>query len=67
MKETSSPRVGRPGISLDDVMQAAERLRKQGRKVGPVNVRLELGRGSYETIQKHLRRLDLTASKPSKD
>lgn len=67
MKKTSSSRVGRPGVTFDDVRNAAERLRQQGRKVGPVNVRLELGRGSYETIQRHLRQLSLAAPKPSKD
>lgn len=67
MKKTSRSRVGRPGVSLDDVSNAAERLTLQGRKVGPVNVRLELGRGSYETIQRHLRELSLAAPKPTKD
>jgi hypothetical protein len=35
-------------------------LRKQGRVVGPFNLRLELGRGSYSTIGRHIRQLALT-------
>jgi hypothetical protein len=45
---------GRPGISLEDVRLACEQLHLQGRHIGAVNVRLELGRGSYTTIQQHL-------------
>ncbi|KGX39747.1 DNA-binding protein [Burkholderia pseudomallei] len=50
---------GRPGITLDDVKQACEALRQQGRPIGPVNVRLELGRGSYTSIIRALRALGL--------
>ncbi len=46
---------GRPGVSIDDVLQAIDALQKQGRHPGPVNVRLELGRGSYSTITRYLR------------
>ena len=51
---------GRPGIQLADVWRACEALRKQGRRIGPTNVRLELGTGSYSTIVKHLRALGST-------
>lgn len=54
---------GRKGITLEDVQAACESLGRQGRKVGPKNVRLELGRGSYETITKHLRALGWTKGK----
>jgi hypothetical protein len=54
MKELKGIRGGRPGITLEDVRAATERLKEQGRLIGPVNVRLELGRGSYSTIQRHL-------------
>ncbi|MDR7297058.1 hypothetical protein J2X16_002405 [Pelomonas aquatica] len=52
--------MGRKGISLVDVIRATVSLRKQGRIAGPFNLRLELGRGSYATIGRHLRRLALT-------
>lgn len=48
---------GRPGLTLEEVLKACEALKTQGRKVGPTNVRLELGRGSFQTIGKHLRAL----------
>jgi len=51
--------MGRRGISLVDVIRATVALRKQGRVAGPFNLRLELGRGSYRTIGRHLRRLAL--------
>jgi hypothetical protein len=51
---------GRPGITVEDVRRACEALQRQGRLVGPVNVRLELGRGSYSTIVRALRTLGLT-------
>lgn len=54
---TTRKKRGRPGVTLEDVRQACEALKAQGRKVGPTNVRLELGRGSFETIGKHLRAL----------
>lgn len=54
---TARKKRGRPGLSLEDVRKACDALKKQGRNVGPTNVRLELGRGSFETIAKHLRAL----------
>lgn len=50
-------RVGRPGIRLTDVERACDALVRQGRKIGPQNVRLEIGRGSYTTIVDFLRAL----------
>lgn len=55
-------RPGPKGISADDVQRAVLALRQQGRFVGPVNVRLELGKGSYATITRFLR--ELGYSKP---
>jgi hypothetical protein len=57
---------GRPGITLDDVRQACEALKKQGRVIGPTNVRLELGRGSLETVTKHLRALGYPRTRPAR-
>jgi hypothetical protein len=51
---------GRPGVTLEDVRQACDALAQQGRRVGPTTVRLELGRGGYGTITKHLRTLGFT-------
>jgi hypothetical protein len=51
--------MGRKGVSLVDVIRATVALRKQGRVAGPWNLRLELGRGSYSTIGRHVRRLAL--------
>ena len=65
MKGRTEDRGGRPGISLDEVRCACERLQRQGRFVGPVNVRLDLGRGSYTTIEEHLRTLGFVSSKPT--
>ena len=48
---------GRKGVSAADVVCACVELRKQRRKLGPTNVRLELGRGSYRTIVRHLKLL----------
>lgn len=48
---------GRPGITIEDVKRACDALRRQGRPVGPVNIRLELGRGSYSTIIRAMRTL----------
>lgn len=48
---------GRKGISAADVVRACVSLKKQRRKLGPTNVRLELGKGSYRTIVRHLRLL----------
>lgn len=50
MEEKSAPRRGRRGIARDDVRRACEALTVQGRRIGPTNVRLELGTGSYNTI-----------------
>ncbi|WP_425496046.1 DNA-binding protein [Paraburkholderia agricolaris] len=51
--------MGREGITPADVVRACVSLRKQRRRMGLRNVRLELGRGSYRTIGKHLRLLAL--------
>ncbi len=51
--------MGRPGITAVDVVRAYVALLKQGRRPGPQNLRLELQRGSYSTITKHLQRLAL--------
>jgi hypothetical protein len=48
---------GRRGITAADVVRACVSLRKQRRRIGPKNVRLELGTGSYGTIVKYLRLL----------
>ncbi|WP_371934469.1 DNA-binding protein [Burkholderia pseudomallei] len=50
---------GRPGITLVDVVRACVALMQQRRRVGPSNVRSELGRGSMTTISRHLGRLAL--------
>lgn len=42
-----------------DVLRATVALRKQGRVAGPQNLRLELERGSYSTICRHMQRLAL--------
>ncbi|WP_162585559.1 DNA-binding protein [Variovorax sp. RA8] len=57
MEEKSAPRRGRRGISRDDVRRACEALTVQGRRIGPTNVRLELGTGSYGTIVRLLAEL----------
>lgn len=46
-------------LTIADVARACVALSKQGRSFGPTNVRLELGRGSYRDITRHLRRLAL--------
>lgn len=51
--------MGRPGVSKADVVQAYVALLKQKRQPTLVNVRLEIGRGSYSTIGAHLRSLQL--------
>jgi predicted nucleotidyltransferase len=51
--------MGRKGISLADVASACAVLARQRRALGPNNIRLELGRGSFSTIAQHLRRLAL--------
>jgi hypothetical protein len=48
---------GRKGITRVDVVRACIALIKQGRRIGPTNVRLELGTGSMSTISHHLRTL----------
>ena len=57
---------GRPGITLEDVRQACEALKQQGRVIGPTNVRLELGRGSLETVTKHLGTLGYPGTRPAR-
>ncbi|WP_409519956.1 DNA-binding protein [Pulveribacter sp.] len=58
MKEKGvPPRRGRKGITREDVQRACEALNAQGRRIGPTNVRLELGRGSYGTIVRILSEL----------
>jgi len=52
----------RRGISATDVVRACVALKKQRRRLGPVNVRLELGRGSYTTIVRHLKTLAFSES-----
>ncbi len=42
------------GIQLKDVSSAVEKLEDQGRVASPTNVRLQIGRGSYSTIQRLL-------------
>jgi len=54
-RRTAGKRRGRPGITLDEVRQACEELKKQGRVIGPTNVRLQLQTGGYSTIIKYLR------------
>lgn len=51
--------MGRHGITPVDVVRAYVALLKQGRVPGPHNLRLELSRGSYTTITKHVTRLAL--------
>ena len=60
-------RVGRPGITLIDVEHACEALIREGRKVGPQNVRLELGRGSYTTIVNFLRLLGYSSPEKNRE
>lgn len=49
--------MGREGITPADVVRACVSLRKQRRRMGVRNIRLELGRGSYRTIGRHLKLL----------
>lgn len=44
-------------VTQIDVVRAYVALTRQGRPPSPTNIRLELGRGSYSTIHKHLLRL----------
>lgn len=57
---------GRKGITLVDVARACVSLKKQNRRMGPTNVRLELGRGSMTTISNHLKRLAFQEPKVDK-
>jgi len=41
-------------VKYEEVAGAAEKLRAEGRPVGPTKVRELLGRGSFTTVQKHL-------------
>jgi Plasmid replication region DNA-binding N-term len=56
---------GPKGITIEDVGRAARALEEQGRLVGPFNVRLELGRGSYGTITRLLKELGLSVQRRS--
>ncbi|MBK7532924.1 DNA-binding protein [Piscinibacter sp.] len=51
--------MGRKGITSADVVAAYVALLKQGRKPSLINLRLQLGWGSYASISQHLRRLAL--------
>lgn len=66
MEQQQRNRGGRPGITVKDVKRACEALRKQGRPIGPVNIRLELGRGSYTTIVRAMRTLGLMPARGAK-
>ena len=47
----------RPGVTIEDVIGAASKLREKGRPITTVLVRQTLERGSYNTISNHLREL----------
>ncbi len=49
--------MGRKGIQPRDTVRAYIALKKQERAPTLLNLRLELGRGSYSTLQKHLQML----------
>jgi hypothetical protein len=51
--------MGRPGVSKAEVVRAYVALKKQQRAPTLLNLRLELGRGSYSTIGAHLASLKL--------
>lgn len=51
--------MARKGIGLTDVVIAVISLKKQGRRPTPTNVRLEMGKGSFSTITRLLRKLAL--------
>ena len=51
--------MGRRGITSADVVRAYVSLLKQGRNPSLINLRLQLGWGSYASISHHLRRLAL--------
>ncbi|QJW85194.1 DNA-binding protein [Ramlibacter terrae] len=48
------------------MQQAVDALKAQDRPIGPYNVRLELGRGSYTTITALLRELGFSGQSPRK-
>lgn len=47
--------MARKGITGADVVRAYVELRREGRAPSLLNLRLQLGRGSYSTIARHLR------------
>lgn len=51
--------MGRPGVSKAEVVQAYVALLKQKREPSLLNLRLQLGRGSYSTIAAHVASLKL--------
>jgi hypothetical protein len=51
--------MGRPGVSKTEVVQAYVALLKQKREPSLLNLRLQLGRGSYSTIGAHVASLKL--------
>jgi hypothetical protein len=51
--------MARPGISKAEVVQAYVSLLKQKREPTLLNLRLQLGRGSYTTIGAHVASLKL--------
>lgn len=51
--------MSRPGITGADVVRAFVALKKQGRDPSIVNLRLEIGKGSYSTIADRLESLAL--------
>lgn len=59
MEEEGAPSTkrGRKGITREDVERACAALQAQGRRIGPTNVRLELGTGGYGTIVRLLAEL----------
>lgn len=51
--------MSRPGITGADVVRAVIALKRQGRDPSIVNLRLEIGKGSYSTIADRLESLAL--------
>lgn len=47
--------MARKGITGADVVRAYVELQREGRAPSLLNLRLQLGRGSYSTIARHLR------------
>jgi hypothetical protein len=62
----TKPPGGRPGLTLEDVRAACARLEQEGRQVSLLNVRYELTRGSYSTIQKYLQELGYLSAGPQR-